>query len=298
MWIVIPPLVDANMKTKRSFFVFLATVLLTSLACSFGVPSISQLETGPVETLTLNEPRSSTDVLDLTFDMALGEFNLSNGAEALLDGEIRYNVAEWEPTVVRKNSSLTISQDAGDYSRQGFPGEDVVNVWEFRLGNVPMNLTVSAGAYDATMDLSGLPIRRFTVQDGASEVEIRFDAVNPEDMDRLSYQTGASEIKFIGLANANFDEMNFDGGAGEYSFDFSGELQRDAAVTIDVGLSSVRIIVPSGAAARVDIDGGPGQVNALGAWQTDGDTYVNPGDGPQLTINVNVGAGDVHLANQ
>lgn len=286
------------MKPKRSLFVFLATVLLTSLACSFGIPSISQLETGPVETLSLNEPRSNEDVLDLTFDMAFGEFNLTNGAKALLDGEIRYNVAAWEPTVVRKDGSLTISQDAGDYTRQGFPGEDVVNAWEFRLGSVPMNLTVSAGAYDATMDLSGLPIRRFTVQDGAGEVEIRFDELNPELMDRLSYQTGASEIAFIGLANANFEEMNFDGGAGEYTFDFSGDLQRDAAVNIDVGLSTVRIIVPPGVAAKVDIDGGPGQVSTLGVWQSEGNSYVNPGDGPQLTITVNVGAGDVHLANQ
>jgi hypothetical protein len=286
------------MKTNHSLFMFLATVLLTSLACSLGVPSISQLETGPVETLTLNEPRSTTDVLDLTFDMALGEFNLTNGAEELLDGEIRYNVAAWEPTVIREDGSLTISQDAGGYTREGFPGEDIVNAWDFRLGSVPMNLTVSAGAYEATMDLSGLPIRRFTVQDGAGEVEIRLDELNPEPMNRLSYQTGASEITFIGLANANFAEMNFDGGAGEYSFDFSGNLQRDAAVTIDVGLSTVRIIVPSGVAARVDVDGGTGLVDTAGAWQTEGGAYVNPGRGPRLTITVNVGAGDVDLVNQ
>jgi hypothetical protein len=286
------------MKTKRSFFVFLVAVMITSLSCSLGMPSISQLETGPIETLTLNEPASKSDVLDLTFDMAFGEFTLSNGTGALLDGEIRYNVAKWEPTVTRKNNSLTISQDAGDYTRQGLPGDDVVNVWNVRLGNIPMNLVVSADAYDASMDLSGLPIRRFTVQDGASEVEIRFDEANPESMDRLSYQTGASEITFIGLANANFAEMNFEGGAGEYSFDFSGELQRDAAVTIDVGLSTVRIIVPSGVAAQVDVDGGSGSVDATGAWQTEGSAYVNPGSGPRLTITVNVGAGDVHLMNQ
>ena len=286
------------MKTNHSLFVYLATVLLTSLACSFGIPSVSQLETGPLETLTLNEPRSSADVLDLTFDMAFSKFNLTNGSEELLDGEIRYNVAAWEPIVVRKEGSLTISQDAGDYTRQGFPGEDVVNAWDFRLGSVPMNLTVSAGAYDASMDLSGLPLRRLTVQDGAGDVEVRFDEVNPETMDRLSYQTGASEISFIGLANANFAEMNFDGGAGEYSFDFSGNLQRDAVITIDVGLSTVRIIVPSGVAAQVDVDGAAEKIFALGAWQTEGDSYVNPGAGSQLTIKVNVGAGNVHLENQ
>ena len=286
------------MKTNHSLFVYLATVLLTSLACSFGIPSVSQLETGPLETLTLNEPRSSANVLDLTFDVAFGKFNLTNGSEELLDGEIRYNVAAWEPIVVRKEGSLTISQDAGDYTRQGFPGEDVVNAWDFRLGSVPMNLTVSAGAYDASMDLSGLPLRRLTVQDGAGDVEVRFDEVNPETMDRLSYQTGASEISFIGLANANFAEMNFNGGAGQYSFDFSGNLQRDAVITIDVGLSTVRIIVPSGVAAQVDVDGAAEKTFALGAWQTEGDSYVNPGAGSQLTIKVNVGAGNVHLANQ
>jgi hypothetical protein len=167
----------------------------------------------------------------------------------------------------------------------------VVNVWDSG-GNVPMNLTVSAGAYDATMDLSGLPIRRFTVQDGASEVEIRFDAVNPEDMDRLSYQTGASEIKFIGLANANFDEMNFDGGAGKYSFDFSGDATMRRSLSMSAGHADHRSIWCS--CKWISMAGGQ---SCTWCVADRGDIYVNPGDGFRCDQR-ECRHGDVHLANQ
>jgi hypothetical protein len=116
-----------------------------------------------------------------------------------------------------------------------------------------MNLTLQAVAYHSILDLSGLRLRRFTVQDGASQAQLRFDTPNPEQMDRLSYQTGASEIEFIGLANANFEQLDFEGGARDYSFDFSGQLQREAEIHIQVGLSTVQIIVPQGTAAQVMI---------------------------------------------
>jgi len=48
----------------------------------------------------------------------------------------------------------------------------------------------------------------------------------------------------------------FKGGVGEYELDFSGELKRDATVSVDAGLSSIRIIVPEGMAARVIVDPG------------------------------------------
>ena len=261
------------MKTKNSFQIFSATLVLASLACSFGVPEIRTIETGPTQALSWSEDLPETDAVhDISIHMAFGEFTLSGGAQSLLEGELQYNVPAWAPYVRSTADSLSVTQGEEDFTVSGVPGEDIVNILDVKLGDLPMNLTISAGAYDAKLDLSGLPLRQFTVQDGASQAEVRFDSLNPEEMQSLAYQTGASEIKFIGLANANFSQMAFEGGAGDYTFDFSGELQRDATIKINVGLSTVRIIVPAGVSAVVVADSAVGSITAAGSWhEEDGD---------------------------
>jgi len=288
------------MKTKLSSYFLFVLLVVTSLACSLtNLPGFQKLETGPVQMFTLNEPVPDTDaVQDVTLSMAIGEFTLSGGAVALVEGEIRYNIERWKPTIENKENSLTISQGDPDLPVNGYPGEDVVNVWDVKLGDVPMNLVLTAGAYDANLDLSGLPIHSLVVQDGASDATIRFDTLNPVEMQELAYQTGASEIKFLGLANANFTKMSFDGGVGDYTFDFSGELQQDATVNIDAGLSSVRIVVPEGTAAQVIPGDGMRNIYAIGTWDKDSNKYVNDGDGPRLTIVLDIGAGELHLTNK
>lgn len=286
------------MKTQ-AVMVFFAIIVITSLACSFGVPQVSRIQTGFTQTFTLNEPRPSTDaVQNVNLKMGMGEFQLAGGAESLLEGEVRYNVEEWKPNVTKEDNSLTITQGKEDDPVGGLPGEDIINEWTVRLGDVPMNLSLRAGAYDGTLDLSGLRLQQLDVQDGASSSEIRFNTLNPEQMQSLTYHSGASNITFLGLANANFTQMTFEGGAGEYVFDFSGDLQRDANVNIKVGLSNVQILVPAGISAKVFVDDGLDSVSMEGTWTKESDHYVNDGDGSQLTINVDMGVGSLRLANQ
>jgi hypothetical protein len=287
------------MKTKYRLHISIAVLTVISLACSFAnLPSFQKLETGSTQTLTLNESHSGTDqVQDVSLSMPVGELTLSGGAETLLEGEIRYNVEEWSPRVTNMGKLLSVSQGETNYTTNGFPGDDVVNVWNIKLGNTPMNLVVEAGVYKAALDLSGIPLQSLTVQNGASNSEIRFDTLNPEEMDSLAYQTGASEITFLGLANANFTQMSFEGGAGDYVFDFSGDLQRDADVNIQVGFSNVKILIPEGIYAQVLVEDGLGNVNIDDAWHRNSSRYVNEGDGPQLTIVLEMGSGSLRLTN-
>jgi hypothetical protein len=117
-------------------------------------------------------------------------------------------------------------------------------------------------------------------------------------MDRLVYETGASSVTLTGLANANFADMEFNGGAGDYELDFSGDLQRDATVKVVAGLSSLRITVPAGTNVRIDVGGGLHDVDTQGSWSAGGDTYETSGSGPQLTIEVDMGAGSLTLVSQ
>jgi hypothetical protein len=115
-------------------------------------------------------------------------------------------------------------------------------------------------------------------------------------MSVFKYETGASNLKLSGLANANFSTFDFSSGAGDYTLDFSGDLQRDASINIGTGLSNIILVIPEGVNAVVQVDGGASNVNAVPGWKQSGDTYTQTGDGPTLTFVVDIGAGNLTLA--
>jgi hypothetical protein len=57
----------------------------------------------------------------------------------------------------------------------------------------------------------------------------------------------------------------------------------------------VVIIVPEGTAATVKFEGGLANVERSGDWRLSGDTYSLQGEGPELNITVELGAGNLEL---
>ncbi len=282
------------MKSK-AILVAVAALAAASLACSVDM-GLPRLRTGPTETVTVNEPLpTGEDEVNLTINMAAGKLSLSGGGEGVLEGEIRYNVAEWEPEIENTGDQVTVTQGDDNDTIGGIPDNDVINDWNLKLGDIPYRLTVNAGAYDGSLDLDGVPLRSLTVHDGASNAEVQFNSLNPEAMDELRYETGASSVKIIGLANANADRVVFTSGAGDYELDFSGDLQRDMDVSVNSGVSSVHIVVPAGTNVVVNLDGGLTDVDLDGGWSQSGDRYELSGSGPTITIDVDMGVGSLTL---
>jgi len=287
------------MKTKLFPILILVLFIAVLPACAPGLIQVPATDTGSTRTFTLDKPLPATDAVQgVNLSMAVGELHLAGGAQSLLEGEVRYNLAEWKPVIKSREHSLTVSQGEQAYTVRSFPRGEVVNVWNVKLGTVPMNLRLRAAACDATLDLSGLPLQRLDVEAGASDVEVRFDTLNPEQMQSLNYETGLSDVRFLGLANADFAQMTFEGGAGDYTFDFSGDLQRDADVSIKAGLSDVTVVVPAGVSAEVFLVDGLASVYVHDAWATESGHYVNDGSGSQLNITIEMGAGSLRLVNR
>jgi hypothetical protein len=223
--------------------------------------------------------------------------DIRGGAEGLAQGEVSTNVEEWKPTITRQGSQLSIEQDTK--SVRGIPEDTLLNKWLIKLGSVPMKLVVNAGAYTGSMDFSGVPLTELSITDGASKGKVVFNEVNPVPMDQFTYLTGASTVELTGLANANFDDMRFEGGAGDYKLEFSGNLQRAANVDITTGVSNVRIIVPKNLAVQITVGGGLSNVNPTGTWTIDGDVYSNPeGTGPLVQIHIDMGVGNLELVQE
>jgi hypothetical protein len=265
----------------RKLALVLLVLALATLACgpNFNV-NVPRLTTGPTQTTTVEEAAPKGDeVMEVELELGAGNLKLTGGADGLVTGTIKTNIEAWEPKIERTESGLSIRQGESDINFGVTNMDEIVNEWDLQLGNAPVELTVEAGAYDGQMELGGLNLTRLTVRDGASSVNL-------------------SSVTLTGLANANFDDMTFDGGAGSYTLDFSGELQRDATVNVKAGVCTLTIIIPEGTAARINLDGGLTTVKTEGTWSASNDTYETSGEGPKLTINIDLGAATLTLINK
>jgi hypothetical protein len=279
------------------FLVALAVLASVTMACGITINlPVHDITAGPTRVGEIDIPEPDAKEADLAIDFGVGELRLRPGAEnRLVTGTATYNVDDLAPSVESDGSKVRL--EAGNLEIKGIPNfsDDIKNEWDFKLGDMSMNLEINAGAYEGDFELGGLALKSLQVGDGAANVRVRFSDPNPVEMDTLRYITGASTVELIGLANANFSSMIFRSGAGEYTLDFSGDLQRDAVVTIESGISQVKIIVPEGTSARVEFQGGLTNVNASGDWENRGGSYEMEGDGPTIIINVDMGAGNLDL---
>lgn len=272
---------------------FIAILTLTALACGIDVPKPPTPSPEVTEDITVKYP--DADEVNLNLKFGAGELTLAPGASTLVGGTAVYNYDELKPEIKADGGNIDIS--VGDGKLNIFPNlNDLKNEWDLKLGGKPMNLSIEAGAYKGTLELGGLALTRLDISDGGSNVELNFSEPNQEEMSTFTYESGASNVKIAGLANANFSLFDFSAGAGDYTLDFSGELRRDASVKIESGLSNVIIVVPEGVNAEVRVEGGLSNVNATSGWERSGDGYRQKGEGPTLTIVIEMGAGNLTFA--
>ncbi|GER79037.1 MAG: toast rack family protein [Anaerolineales bacterium] len=278
---------------NKKIIPILLAVFLVTTACGFTIPRRAAPE--PETTDKISVPVPSSGKARLTLAFGAGEMNLSAGAaDSLVEGEATYNYSKIKPVVKTDGDSVRIQ--SGDGSFNAFPGvNNLVNRWDLKLGAAPTDLTIEAGAYTGNFELGGLALTGLTVKDGASTVDLNFGVPNKAEMSILRYETGASTVKMTGLGNANFNTLIFSGGAGDYTLDFSGDMQRPATATIEAGLCNVILVIPEGVHAAVTVESGAANVNAGTGWSQSGKVYTQEGEGSTLTVIVNIGAGNLTL---
>jgi len=267
---------------------------LATLACGFSVSLPKAPTPGPDITDTVTVPAPSTGTTSLSVNFGAGELTLNPGAGDLVDGTATYNIPDLKPQIITTGNTIQIKQ--GDLKDIPYPG-DVKNKWDFKLGKTPMDLSINAGAYSGTYELGGLALTNLTVKDGASNVKLSFSQPNPGEMTIFRYETGASNVKLSGLANANFSTMIFDSGAGDYTLDFSGTLKRDATITVSSGLSNIILVIPQNVNATVTTESGLANIDAGPGWAQNGKQYTQSGSGPTLTFLIKTGAGNLTLTH-
>jgi len=283
----------------KKILVFIAAIAITTMACGFtvNVPITTDIKTGPsvTEEILVPDPDPDADSVDVEIAFGAGELYIDPGAETLIEGTATYNVEDFQPDVKTSGSKVELS--TGSLEIDGFPNfnERVENTWNLQLSDRPIDLKIMAGAYVGDFELGGLALTNLRITDGASDVNVNFAEPNNEVLDSFRYETGASSVVLTNLGNANFKSMRFQGGAGNYELDFSGDLQDDAVVTIDTGLSSLTVFVPDNLNVSVRVDSGLTNISTQGSWGQSGSRFTHDGDGPELEINIKMGAGTLIL---
>ena len=277
---------------KKLIFAVLA-LALASLACGFqtNMPAVKTPGPNVVDQISVAAPDGDTN---LTLAFGAGKLTLAPGASKLVEGTATYNIPDFKPEIKSDGGSVSINQ--GNYQMSGFPAlNDIKNEWNLKLGAKPMILTINAGAYEGHYDFGGLALTTLAISDGAAQVTADFSAANPQKMSILSYKTGASNVTLKNLANANFASLVFESGAGNYTLDFGGKLQRDGSVNVRSGMSNLTLVIPAGTSATVKVSSGLSNVQFPSSWTKSGDTYTQKGEGPALTIIIEMGAGNVQI---
>lgn len=286
------------MGRKRTTVTAVATALALVVAATVGfMVTGCGIGIGPTQTFDINEKLGGAAVSDVTVSMGAGTLDIGSGASGLVSGTVTYNVEKWKPEIVRGDSSVAVKQ--GTTKGLDGVGTDVVNDWKLKLGAATIRLAVTAGAYEGTYELGGLALQKLSIKDGAAKTHVNFASANLSQLETLSYDTGASAVTLSGLADANFKKLEFNGGAGSFTFDFSGDLRTSGSVTIDSGAGKVHIIVPSGTAAKVVVNGKLTDVTQEGTWTAADKTYSTPAaassGGKLLSITVNMDVGSLTL---
>lgn len=278
----------------RKLMIFVAILALASLACGFNINVPERAQPGPEVTENILVPYPNEEDASLTLSFGAGELSLAPGAGDMVDGTATYNYEQVKPVIVTDGGNVNIKM--GETDLNFLPSyNDLKNEWDFKLGSQPMDLTIESGAYTGKYEFGGLALTNLTIKDGAAEVELSFSEPNQSEMSIFSYATGASDVGLKGLANANFSIFDFSAGAGDYTLDFSGELQRDASIKVEAGLSNIIIIVPEGVDAIVTVESGASNISTGSGWSRSGNVYRQQGEGPTLTFVVEIGAGNLTL---
>jgi hypothetical protein len=124
--------------------------------------------------------------------------------------------------------------------------------WTLRFGDaIPISFDIEQGVGKGEYDLSGLQVKDFTLNNGASDVVLMFDEPNPSVIENLSIESGVSKFSGVHLGNANFKRFRFQGGVGSSTLDFSGALRREVDVDIELAFGALSILVPQETGARV-----------------------------------------------
>lgn len=294
LFIFIKKVINLKLKTKKRYILLILLLLIF-----FIITYVSMADEGNRENRVI--PLGEVDSLKVSIKFGAGKLVLISGEEDVFEGNFQYDKSILKPNIqyetLGETGILTLSQSIKKDLDLPFPYK---NRWNLKLpSGIPLQLYINTATYSGDINLTNLQIENFYLTTGASQTNIVFNQPNLIDLKNINIKTGASTIKMLGLANANFDEMNFTGGAGSYTFDFSGSLTKKSKVSINVGAAKIILKIPSSMGTKIIFRNFPAsKLDVRGFVKINDQTYVNTEYGKrdaELDIEIRGGLIDVDV---
>jgi N-terminal domain of toast_rack, DUF2154 len=184
--------------------------------------------------------------------MGAGELKVGGAADALMEGDFSYNVADWKPRidyeVSGEKGDLTVEQGSGDNGRLGGGAR---NEWDLRFNDdVPTDLVVEMGAGESDLDLDSLTLTGLDLQMGAGETTVDLTGDYAQGFD-ASIEGGVGEATVLVPSEVGV-RVRAEGGLGKINAE-GFRREGEAYVNDAYGDSDVSL--------NVDVRGGVGSIN-------------------------------------
>lgn len=177
--------------------------------------------------------------------------------------------------------------------------EDMTPMTLTLTDSIPVDLTLTVCSSKSNLDFSGIMLSTLNLNIGAGQTLVKFTRQNPVRLKTMQVSTGASQLTMTGLGRANFDVLQFSGGATDVVIDFDGAINREVKVNISLDAGSMKILVPKGLGVKINHSGGFFSNIALpDDFYQKGSYYLSSNTGSArgtLNISVASNAGSVSL---
>ena len=117
-----------------------------------------------------------------------------------------------------------------------------------------LSLDLNLGAADAQVELGGLRVSNLELRTGASRTSVSFSRPNATRCRRASFGAGAAELTVIGLGNSRCDEIEFEGGVGSVTLDFTGAWSSSSTVKVTMAMGGLTLRLPRNVGVRLHMD--------------------------------------------
>ncbi|MSR07088.1 MAG: hypothetical protein EXR93_08500 [Gemmatimonadetes bacterium] len=261
-----------------------------------------QLGAQTMRTVAGNRQIGSQTELDVTVEFAAGRLTIGRDETGMLyRAKVVYDEEQFEPLLDYSAADHTLR--VGVDGIRGTHGKDHDGKQELRLDvtpKVPVTFDIKFGAAKADLDLGGLNLRRAEVNTGATDATVRFSTPTTGRCDELTFHVGAAQFKTETLGNSRCQHLEFMGGVGGLTLDFSGDWGGVTRPTADisVGLGSLTLRLPRNVGVQIDISGVFSSFDRSGMIKRDG-AYFSPNYDTattKLVLNVKSALGSVDVA--
>ncbi|HUF77198.1 MAG TPA: hypothetical protein VMM35_13010 [Longimicrobiales bacterium] len=199
-----------------------------------------------MRTVTMSRQLTGDDEVRVSVEYGAGRFSVRSLDDGLLYRmNLTYDEDAFEPVAEYTDNRLDLGIESIRGARFRDRGEGSELVLELARG-IPMRLDLEFGAVRADIDLGGLELTALELSTGASQSTIDVSEPNRGRIETARFEVGAAEFDARHLGNLNAERIQVDAGVGALTLWLDGEWQRDARVSIDMGLGALELRVPEG----------------------------------------------------